>query len=106
MAGGAPVVVQVGRAGTRLGEAAALGAARAAFAARHLAPLPSLFDLDLLGELARHVEAARFERRVHYLTPQPVSDLWLARLQRGGIALLLMMMSVASTGTVIAGWTT
>jgi regulator of sigma E protease len=24
-----------------------------------------------------------------------VSDLWLARLQRGGVALLLMMMSVA-----------
>lgn len=29
------------------------------------------------------------------LTGRPVSDLWLARLQRGGIALLLMMMSVA-----------
>jgi len=28
-------------------------------------------------------------------TGRPVSDLWLARLQRGGIALLLMMMSVA-----------
>jgi regulator of sigma E protease len=29
------------------------------------------------------------------VTGRPVSDLWLARLQRGGIALLLMMMSVA-----------
>jgi regulator of sigma E protease len=29
------------------------------------------------------------------LTGKPVSELWLARLQRGGIALLLMMMSVA-----------
>ena len=29
------------------------------------------------------------------LTGRPVSDLWLARLQRGGIALLLTMMSVA-----------
>jgi regulator of sigma E protease len=28
-------------------------------------------------------------------TGRPVSDLWLARLQRGGIAVLLMMMSVA-----------
>jgi regulator of sigma E protease len=36
---------------------------------------------------------------VYYLfeavTGRPVSDLWLARLQRGGIAVLLMMMSVA-----------
>jgi len=29
------------------------------------------------------------------LTGRPISELWLARLQRGGIALLLMMMSVA-----------
>jgi regulator of sigma E protease len=29
------------------------------------------------------------------VTGRPVSDLWLERLQRGGIALLLMMMSVA-----------
>ena len=29
------------------------------------------------------------------LTGRPVSDLWLARLQRGGIAVLLMLMSVA-----------
>jgi regulator of sigma E protease len=29
------------------------------------------------------------------VTGRPISDLWLARLQRGGIALLLMMMSVA-----------
>ena len=29
------------------------------------------------------------------LTGRPVSDLWLARLQRGGIAVLLAMMSVA-----------
>ena len=29
------------------------------------------------------------------VTGRPVSDLWLARLQRGGIAVLLMMMSVA-----------
>jgi len=29
------------------------------------------------------------------ITGRPVSDLWLARLQRGGIAVLLMMMSVA-----------
>ena len=29
------------------------------------------------------------------LTGRPVSDLWLARLQRGGIVVLLMMMSVA-----------
>jgi regulator of sigma E protease len=29
------------------------------------------------------------------LTGRAVSELWLARLQRGGIALLLMMMSVA-----------
>ena len=29
------------------------------------------------------------------LTGRPVSDLWLARLQRGGVAVLLMMMSVA-----------
>jgi regulator of sigma E protease len=29
------------------------------------------------------------------VTGRPVSDLWLARLQRGGVALLLMMMSVA-----------
>jgi regulator of sigma E protease len=29
------------------------------------------------------------------VTGRPVSELWLARLQRGGIALLLMMMSVA-----------
>jgi len=29
------------------------------------------------------------------VTGKPVSELWLARLQRGGIALLLMMMSVA-----------
>ena len=28
-------------------------------------------------------------------TGRPVSEAWLARLQRGGIALLLMMMSVA-----------
>lgn len=29
------------------------------------------------------------------VTGRPVSDVWLARLQRGGVALLLMMMSVA-----------
>ncbi len=29
------------------------------------------------------------------LTGRPVSDLWLARLQRGGVAILLVMMSVA-----------
>ena len=29
------------------------------------------------------------------LTGRPVSDAWLARLQRGGIAVLLLMMSVA-----------
>jgi regulator of sigma E protease len=29
------------------------------------------------------------------VTGRPVSDLWRARLQRGGIAVLLMMMSVA-----------
>ena len=29
------------------------------------------------------------------VTGRPVSDLWLARLQRGGIAVLLLMMSVA-----------
>jgi regulator of sigma E protease len=29
------------------------------------------------------------------VTGKPVSELWLARLQRGGVALLLMMMSVA-----------
>jgi regulator of sigma E protease len=29
------------------------------------------------------------------LTGRPVSDLWLARLQRGGIAVLLLMMSMA-----------
>jgi regulator of sigma E protease len=29
------------------------------------------------------------------VTGRPVSDLWLARLQRGGFAVLLMMMSVA-----------
>ena len=29
------------------------------------------------------------------VTGRPVSDLWLARLQRGGVAVLLMMMSVA-----------
>ena len=29
------------------------------------------------------------------VTGRPVSDAWLARLQRGGIAVLLMMMSVA-----------
>ncbi len=29
------------------------------------------------------------------LTGRPVSDLWLARLQRGGVAVLLLMMSVA-----------
>jgi regulator of sigma E protease len=29
------------------------------------------------------------------LTGRPVSDTWLARLQRGGIAVLLLMMSVA-----------
>jgi regulator of sigma E protease len=29
------------------------------------------------------------------VTGRPVSDLWLSRLQRGGVALLLMMMSVA-----------
>ena len=29
------------------------------------------------------------------LTGRPVSDLWLARLQRGGVAVLLVMMSVA-----------
>ena len=37
--------------------------------------------------------------RMYYLfeglTGRPVSDLWLARLQRGGIAVLLLMMSVA-----------
>ncbi len=35
------------------------------------------------------------------LTGRPVSDLWLARLQRGGIALLLMMMSVALFNDVV-----
>jgi len=29
------------------------------------------------------------------LTGRPVSDLWLVRLQRGGIAILLALMSVA-----------
>ena len=29
------------------------------------------------------------------VTGRPVSDLWLERLQRGGVAILLMMMSVA-----------
>ena len=29
------------------------------------------------------------------VTGRPVSDLWLARLQRGGMAILLLMMSVA-----------
>jgi regulator of sigma E protease len=29
------------------------------------------------------------------VTGRPVSDLWLARLQRGGVAILLLMMSVA-----------
>jgi len=34
-------------------------------------------------------------------TGRPVSDLWLARLQRGGVALLLMMMSVALFNDVV-----
>ena len=29
------------------------------------------------------------------VTGRPVSDLWLARLQRGGVAILLLVMSVA-----------
>ena len=35
------------------------------------------------------------------VTGRPVSELWLARLQRGGIALLLMMMSVALFNDVV-----
>jgi regulator of sigma E protease len=35
------------------------------------------------------------------VTGRPVSDLWLARLQRGGIAVLLMMMSVALFNDVV-----
>ena len=49
----------------------------------NLLPLPMLDG----GHLMYHA----FEG----LTGRPVSELWLARLQRGGIALLLMMMSVA-----------
>ncbi|MBL8334656.1 MAG: RIP metalloprotease RseP [Rubrivivax sp.] len=49
----------------------------------NLLPLPMLDG----GHLMYHA----FEG----LTGRPPSDLWLARLQRGGIALLLMMMSVA-----------
>ena len=29
------------------------------------------------------------------VTGRPVSDLWLERLQRGGVAIMLMMMSLA-----------
>ena len=29
------------------------------------------------------------------MTGRPVSELWLERLQRGGVAILLMMMSLA-----------
>jgi regulator of sigma E protease len=35
------------------------------------------------------------------VTGRPVSDLWLERLQRGGIALLLMMMTVALFNDVV-----
>jgi regulator of sigma E protease len=49
----------------------------------NLLPLPMLDGGHLMYYL---FEAA---------TGRPVSDLWLARLQRGGIAVLLMMMSVA-----------
>ena len=35
------------------------------------------------------------------VTGHPVSELWLARLQRGGIALLLTMMSVALFNDVV-----
>jgi regulator of sigma E protease len=49
----------------------------------NLLPLPMLDG----GHLMYHAFEA--------VTGRPVSDLWLARLQRGGIALLLMMMSVA-----------
>ena len=40
------------------------------------------------------------------VTGRPVSDLWLARLQRGGVAILLMMMSVALFNDVarLLGW--
>jgi regulator of sigma E protease len=40
------------------------------------------------------------------LTGRPVSDLWLARLQRGGVAILLVMMSVALFNDVarLLGW--
>ena len=29
------------------------------------------------------------------MTGRPVSDVWLARLQRGGVAIMLVMMSLA-----------
>jgi regulator of sigma E protease len=49
----------------------------------NLLPLPMLDG----GHLMYHAFEA--------VTGRPVSDLWLARLQRGGLAVLLLMMSVA-----------
>ena len=74
----APVVVQVGRSGTRLGDRRALAAARAAFAARHLVRLAGVIQPDLLEQLASHVERAVFTSRVHEDLAEPAIDHWVA----------------------------
>jgi regulator of sigma E protease len=60
-----------------------LGLVSVSLGVLNLLPLPMLDGGHLMYYLFEGV------------TGRPVSDLWLARLQRGGIAVLLMMMSVA-----------
>lgn len=77
MAGAAPVVVQVGRAGTRAGDSQAVAAAREAFAARHLVRLASVFEADLLDRLCGYVDRATFIPRVHEDLEEPAVDHWV-----------------------------
>ncbi|MDE2395529.1 MAG: RIP metalloprotease RseP [Burkholderiales bacterium] len=66
-----------------------LGLVSVSLGVLNLLPLPMLDG----GHLMYYIFEA--------FTGRPVSDLWLARLQRGGIALLLAMMSVALFNDVV-----
>ena len=53
-------------------------------------------DSQGLGHVRRNLAIAHhLATALPVLTGRPVSELWLARLQRGGIAVLLAMMSIA-----------
>ncbi|MDX5028708.1 site-2 protease family protein, partial [Streptococcus suis] len=64
----------------------------ATLGALNLLPIPALDG----GHLMYHL----FE----WVTGRPIPEVWLERLQRGGLALLLVMMSLAHYNDVVRYW--